>query len=162
MHNWLFMTPWEDIMSEVDVAPIYKDNWEEKRKKIGRYSIQEVQEDDERAEVHMCTRIKSSASLISDEPDLFEYDKEKGRKSVDCPHKLQSVEMKTMTSSQISWASLLTKCSIKNNSFLEFPDGAKCVKYSTLKLLWLRSLLWWGVHPWPRNFQMPPVRQVNK
>lgn len=50
----------------------------------------------------MCTRIKSSASLISDEPDLFEYDKEKGRKGVDCPHKLQSVEMKTMTSSQIS------------------------------------------------------------
>ena len=31
---------------------------------------------------------------------------------------------------------------------------AQCVKDLALSLLWLRSLLWYGIDPWPGNFCM--------
>ena len=32
---------------------------------------------------------------------------------------------------------------------------AQQVKGSVLSMQWLRSLLWWGFDPWPRNFHVP-------
>ena len=34
---------------------------------------------------------------------------------------------------------------------------AQCVKELAFLLQWLRSLLWHGLDPWPKNFHMPWV-----
>ena len=37
--------------------------------------------------------------------------------------------------------------------FGEFPGNLE-IKELALLLMWLRSLLWFEFHPWPRNFHM--------
>ena len=39
--------------------------------------------------------------------------------------------------------------------------GGLVVKDLALSLLWLQSLLWLGLNPWPRNFHMPRVQQIH-
>ena len=42
-----------------------------------------------------------------------------------------------------------------------FPGGL-AVKDPVLSLLWLRSLLWLGFDPWPRNFHIPQDQAEKK
>ena len=50
---------------------------------------------------------------------------------------------------------------IQNESFRS-SLVAHQVKYPSLSLQWLESLLWHGLDPWPRNFHMSQLQQKKK
>lgn len=53
---------------------------------------------------------------------------------------------------------------VLRNTSTEFPDHSwsSLMAQQVKSLLWLRSLLWYGFTPWPRNFHMLLVRQKTK